>query len=146
MKTLIKAATAGLIGLTALGASAAVANAGPEERRQVLAYTDYDQSDRSDGADRGWDRSLDSGWVNAYHGRRHGFRGRDGRIVNRAVFNTRLRARIVLIEEVVRTRRGPRLVCTVEARGPEAAYVSERRMRRIARNHCSPRARIRVFA
>lgn len=82
---------------------------------------------------------------NNKRGKSHGYRGRDGRIVNRQVFNTRYQARIVLIEEVVRTRRGPRLVCTVEARGREAGYVSKRRMRRIANNNCSRRARINVY-
>ena len=98
-------------------------------------YGNYDRYDRYDRRARYSDR-----------GRRNGYRGREGRVVNRQVFDTRHRARIVLIEEAVRTRRGPRLVCTVEARGPEARYVSERRMRRIARNNCSPRARIKVYA
>ncbi len=82
---------------------------------------------------------------NNQRGKNHGYRGRDGRIVNRQVFNTRYQARIVLVEEVVRTRKGPRLICTVKARGHEAGYVSKRRMRRIANNNCSPRARINVY-
>lgn len=82
---------------------------------------------------------------NKYRGKNHGYRGRDGRTVNRQVFDTRYRARIVLVEEVVRTRHGPRLVCTVKARGQEAGYVSKRRMRRIANNNCSRRARINVY-
>lgn len=83
---------------------------------------------------------------NNQRGKNHGYRGRDGRIVNRQVFDTRYQARIVLVEEVVRTRKGRRLVCTVKARGQEASYVSKRRMRRIANNNCSPRARINVYA
>ncbi len=98
-------------------------------------YRDYDRYDYGRHYDRRRDR-----------GRRHGYRGRDSRVINREVFDTRYRARIVLVEEAVRTRRGPRLVCTVKARGPEARYVSERRMRRIARNNCSRRADIRVYA
>ncbi len=82
---------------------------------------------------------------NHHRGKNHGYRGRDGRIVNRQVFDTRYQARIVLIEEAVRTRNGPRLVCTVTARGREADHVSNRRMRRIANNNCSPRARINVY-
>ncbi len=82
---------------------------------------------------------------NNQRGKNHGYRGRDGRIVNRQVFNTRYQARIVLVEEAVRTRNGPRLVCTVKARGREANHVSNRRMRRIANNNCSPRARIKVY-
>ena len=82
-----------------------------------------------------------------YDDRRRGYRGHRGyrsRVVNREVYNTRYRARIVLLEEVVRTRRGPRLFCTVSVRGPDANYVSERRVRRIARRDCSHDARIRV--
>ena len=74
-------------------------------------------------------------------------RGNRGRVVRRETFDTRYRARIVLKEEVVRSRRGHRrLVCTVKARGPEAGYVSERRMYRIANRNCSPRARVRVYS
>lgn len=73
--------------------------------------------------------------------------GRRGRVVNRQTFETRYRARIVLTEEVVRGRRGNRnLVCTVQARGPEASYVPKRRMRRIANRSCSPRARVRIYS
>ena len=97
-------------------------------------------SDRQRYGERRYDRRSNR------YAKRHGYRGRDGRILNRKVFDTRHRARIVLVEEVVRTRRGPRLVCTVEARGREANYVSKRRMHRIANNHCSPRARIKVYA
>lgn len=79
-----------------------------------------------------------------YRGRRNGYRGSRSRIVNREVYNTRYRARIVLVEEVIRTRRGPRLVCNVSIRGPEARYVSERRVYRIARRDCSRDARVRV--
>jgi hypothetical protein len=82
---------------------------------------------------------------NNQRGKNHGYRGRDGRVVNRQVFDTRYQARIVLVEEVIRTRNGPRLVCTVKARGREAGHVSNRRMRRIANNNCSPRARINVY-
>lgn len=72
---------------------------------------------------------------------------RRGRVVNRQSFDTRYRARIILTEEVVRGRRGNRrLVCTVKARGPEANYVSKRRMHRVANRNCSPRARVRVYS
>lgn len=81
-----------------------------------------------------------------YYGKRNGYRGRDSRVVNRQVFDTRHRARIVLTEEVVRSRRGPRLICTVEAKGRERAYVSKRRLHRIAERQCSPRARVKVYS
>lgn len=159
-KQLIIAAVTGLL---ALGATSAIAADGgkkgdkrAEQRSHAASYNDEYPADyatrsgtyRDQGVsftitygDR-YDRRVDY----SDRGRRNGYRGRDGRVVNRQVFDTRHRARIVLIEEAVRTRRGPRLVCTVEARGPEARYVSERRMRRIARNNCSPRARIKVYA
>ncbi len=165
-KQLIIAAVTGLL---ALGASSAFASYKPDlcdvrhdHRSHAANYYDYYPADQYSRAgayrDQGVSFSISFGdrydnrrgrydRVDYYdRGRRNGYRGRDGRVVNREVFDTRHRARIVLIEEAVRTRRGPRLVCTVEARGPEARYVSERRMHRIARNNCSPRARVRVLA
>lgn len=99
----------------------------------------YDRHDRRNRYDR-YDRR------HRYNGRRNGYRGNDARRVNREVFETRYRARIVLTEDVIHTRRGPRLVCNVTARGPEARYVSDRRMRRIADRNCSRRARINVYS
>lgn len=172
MKGFAKLLAAGASGLLALGASVAFASYQPDycdfehdHRSHAENYYDYYPADdfyragpyRDSGASfsvtvgdnryRNYDR-YDRGehYDRRDRGRRHGYRGRDGRVINRQVFDTRYRARIVLIEEAIRTRRGPRLVCTVEARGPEARYVSERRLRRIARNNCSPRANIRVYA
>ncbi len=79
------------------------------------------------------------------YGRRNGYRGDEGRIVNREVYDTRYRARIILTEEVIRTRHGPRLLCTVDARGPEARYVPNKRLRKIARDNCSRRAEVRIY-
>lgn len=168
MKSITRLLFAGAFGLMTLGVSAAFASYQPDycdidhdHRSHAANYYDYYPADRYYRAgpyrDSGFSFSITvgddydyyNGWRRADrydYGRRHGYRGRSGRIINREVFDTRFRARIVLIEEAIRTRRGPRLVCTVEARGPEARYVSERRMRRIARNYCSPRANIRVFA
>lgn len=108
-------------------------------------YDRYDRHDRYDRRDR-YDRYDDR--------RRNGYRGRDGRVVQRKTFNTRFRARIVLTEEIERRGRGhgygrgrgPDLVCTVEAVGPQRRFVSKIRMRHIAREYCSPRARVRVYA
>lgn len=130
MKTVLKPLAAGLAGFLALGASAALAHGGPH------------------GFD---DRASRSGAVLAVnaetaHHRGYKPRHRASRVVNRDVFRTRFRARIVLVEEIVQRRRGPRLVCTVSVRGPEAAYVSRRRVHRIADRFCSSRARVRVFA
>lgn len=172
MKGFAKLFFAGASGLLALGFSAAFASHQPDycdivhdHRSHAANYYDHYPADSYYRAgpyrDSGVSFSITVGdsWYRDYdrydrghrydrrdRGRRHGYRGRDGRIINREVFNTRFRARIVLVEEAVRTRRGPRLVCTVKARGPEARYVSERRMRRIARNNCSQRAHIRVYA
>lgn len=120
--------------------------AGPY-RNSGVSFSITIGDDRYHDYDRRYDRRYDYyARDRRYRGKNHGYRGRQGRIVNRQVFDTRHRARIVLIEEVVRTKRGPRLLCTVEARGREAGYVSKRRMKRIANNHCSPRARVRVYA
>lgn len=169
MRTFWSSLVAGVAGLFALGATAAQADYKPvycaddhDHRSHAAKYYDYYPADRYSRAgpyrdsgisfsitigDRDYDRYDRKRRADRRdYGRRNGYRGRDGRVVNREVFDTRFRARIVLIEEVIRTRRGPRLVCTVQARGPEANYVSERRMRRLARNNCSPRARIKVYA
>ena len=174
MKRLSTLFFAGITGLLALGASSAFASYQPEicaighdHRSHASNYYNYYPADqysragpyRNQGVSfsisigdsrydrRGrYDRGYNRGGDHYDRGRRNGYRGRDGRIINREVFDTRYRARIVLVEEAVRTRRGPRLVCTVEARGPEAGYVSERRMHKIARNNCSQRARVRVLA
>lgn len=176
MKHLFKALAAATLGLAALGVGAANAKPKPaycdmdhDHRSHNASYYDhydhdryyragpyrnsgvsfsirvgdrYDRYDRRGRYDR-YDRYDRRG---RYDRRRDGYRGDRTRVVNREVYNTRYRARIVLIEEVVRTRRGPRLVCTVKARGPEARYVSDRRMHRIANRDCSRRARINVYS
>ncbi|MEO1242886.1 MAG: hypothetical protein AAFX54_13350 [Pseudomonadota bacterium] len=163
MNRFFKLFFAGVTGVAAFGAAAAFASNAPgyqaidHDRGSHAAthYNDYpaDQYYRAGPyRDQGVRLSVSVG--DGYYDRRgrydrglrNGYRGRAGRVINREVFDTRFRARIVLVEEAVRTRRGPRLVCTVQARGPEARYVSGRRMHRIARNYCSPRARVRVFA
>ncbi len=162
MKSKLKAIIAGFLGVAAMSVTAAHAKkpADSEKGRDHRShhaehYDDYDYNyDRRHrdsgvrfsvtfGDDRYYDRYDRR---NRYYGRRNGYRGPRARIVNREVYDTRFRARIVLVEEVIRTRRGPRLVCTVTARGPEARYVSERRMYRIANRGCSRRARINVYS
>lgn len=172
MPKIWKYVAAGLAGLFALGASAAFAAHRPaichhdhDHRSHATNYYDYYPADKysrtgpyrdsglsislrfgDDRHDR-YDRHDRRNSYNRYdRGRRHGYRGRDGRIVNREIYDTRYRARIVLTEEVVRGRHGPRLVCTVRARGPQARYVPDRRLHRIARRECSRRAQIRVYA
>lgn len=63
--------------------------------------------------------------------------------VKKLTFQTRYRAKIVLTENVVRGRRGPKSVCTVSVRGPQSRLVPKRRLHRIARSNCSRRAQIR---
>lgn len=164
MKTLFKTAMAGMFGLLALGATAAFAGYKPDycdndhdHRAHNANYYDYYAKDRyyKAGAYRDsgvrfsitlGDRYNDRDYRRGSYDRRHNYNNRrqNRRVVNRDTFDTRYRARIVLIEEVVYRRKGPRLVCTVQARGPEARYVSKRRINRIAERNCSPRARVRV--
>ncbi len=165
MKTLIKAIIASVAMFGALGFAAA--NAKPSNHAKP-AHCDIDHDHRSHNADyynfyphdsyyragpyrsSGLSFSITLGndrydRRDQYDGRRHGYRGDAARQVHREVFDTRYRARIVLSEEVVRTRRGHQLVCNVSVQGPEARYVPDRRVRRIAKDNCSNRARINVY-
>ncbi len=65
-------------------------------------------------------------------------------VVYRDVIPLRGRARVVVVEEVIYGRRRAHRVCTVSARGPDAYYVPDRRIRRIAYDRCSPSAEIRI--
>lgn len=69
-----------------------------------------------------------------------------GKILKRKIFHTKRHAQILLVEQVVRTKRGPKLVCTVGTQGRGAAYVPLKRIKRIAYNNCSPRAQIKYRA
>ncbi len=169
MKTLLKNAfIAGMFAFGALGVTAANA----DQRHNKPAFCDLDHDHRSHQAnyydhyshDRyfragpyrnsgvsfsitfGDDRYDSSDRRGRYNGRRNGYRGDTARTVKRQSFDTRYRARIVLTEEVVRTRRGTQLVCNVTAQGQQARYVAKQRMRRIARNNCSRRARVNVYS
>lgn len=167
--TFLKYLSACAAGAFALGLSAAMANhprpdhcdIDHDHRSHASNYYDYYPADKYYRSGRGgvsvtvragsrYDPYYDRGRRYddyRYSGRRNGYRGRSARVVHRETFRTRYRARIVLTEELVRRGRyGPQLICTVQARGPEARYVPERRMYRIAHRNCSPRARIRVYA
>lgn len=68
------------------------------------------------------------------------------RVVHRETYDTKYRAHIVLVEEIYWTRSGrEQLVCSVLVKGPEAYYVKNRRLRRIARRDCSRHARIQYL-
>lgn len=161
-----KIIAAGIAGLFALGATAAFADHRPafcdhdhDHRSHAANYYDHYPADKYYRAGRYRESGLSisvrlgDDRYDSYHrynrydrGRRHGYRGREGRIVNREIYDTRYRARIVLTEEVVHSRRGPRLVCTVRALGPQARFVPDRRLYRVAQRECSRRAQIRVYA
>jgi len=174
MKPMITSLIAGVVGALTLGVTAASADHRPDycdkdhdHRVHASNYYNYYPSDKyyrssgltisvSLGNDRydrdrydrdGYDRDrYDRGRYDHRDARRgqRGHHGR-GRVVEREVYDTRYRARILLTEEIVRTRRGPQLVCTVKAVGPQARYVSKRRMYRIAHRECSRRAQVRVY-
>ena len=131
-----------------------------------LALPAYAQGDRSRGGDnrpsQEYSQSARQGDQNARRGNRasdtyhqrdryddrrdNNWRGNYRRGGKRLTFSTRFRATIVLTEDVVRSRRGPQQVCTVSVRGPQARLVPKKRLRRIARNNCSRRAKIRIYA
>lgn len=165
MKTYMRAFIAGVVAIGAFGVTAASAD--QNHKRSASHSADHDRRghhgeygkkhsrDHNSHAGSRRDSGLNISVTfsgdryahrSRYNGRRNGYRGSEARRVNREVFQTRYRARIVLTEDVVRTRRGPRLVCNVTARGPEARYVSDRRMRRIANRNCSRRARINIYS
>lgn len=176
MKTFTKLVAALVVGAGALGVTTAFADhderresryesARPEycaidhdHRSHDANYYDYYPADKYYRAgpyrrtgmtlsvrigDRGYRGGRHENYYNRYG---YGGRYNRGRPVHREVYDTRFRARIVLTEEVNYSRRGPRLICTVSVRGPEARYVPYGRLRRIAVRECSPRARIRIDA
>ena len=137
MKTFIKAIAAGLAGIAAMGMTAASADRGDRH------------DDRRDRSSVSFSVTVGDGYYDdrrRYRSYDNGYRHRGKRVVSRRVLDTRFRARIVVKEEIVHRRRGARLICTVTPRGPEADYVPYRRLKRVARNHCSPRARVKIYA
>jgi len=94
---------------------------------------------------RNYDRARNNRRNRGQNYDRRGYRNAND-VVKRQTFNTRFRARIVLKEKIVYGRRGDRLVCSVSVRGPEAEYVPYRRLKRVANNNCSPRARVSIRA
>ena len=154
MKNWIKTITAGIFGFAAFGIASANADyryddcRDAHDRRARAVDCDYAAGDRVR------ERSRSSATIAVTFGDRrgdpryydNGYRARRDRVVSRQVLGTRFRARIVVKEEIRYRRRGSRLVCTVTPRGPEADYVPYRRLKRVARNYCSPRARVRIYA
>ncbi len=100
------------------------------DRRSDRRYRDRGYSDRSYRRTGYYDNSR---------------RNRGGsKLIRRQSYNTKFRARINLREDLVYTRRGKRLICTVSVYGPERNYVPTRRLKRIAHRDCSRHARIRI--
>lgn len=129
-------------GASALGVTAASAD--HRDRRDDDASVTLSLSVGDNYDDHSYGGRYDD---NRYDGRRdrdHRYDGRrDGsRVVKRRTYDTRYRARIILVEEIYFSRRGSQRVCTIDVRGPEARYVSRRQLRNVA-HECSPRARIR---
>ncbi|MEM9168624.1 MAG: hypothetical protein AAGC56_03135 [Pseudomonadota bacterium] len=139
---------AGVVGAAAFATASAAA--APAERAERAGPQTFETAVYTPGAARA--AAGDAFIVNAHHvdrrrGFDNGFNARRRRTVNRLTLPTRFRARVVVREDVVLSRRGVRrLVCTVTPRGPEAGFVTNRRLRRVARNYCSPRARVRIFS
>ena len=101
----------------------------------------YDRRGSRDRYDRGG--RYDDGYG---RGGRYGQRWARSRVVHRETFRTQYRARIVLVEEIYWTRSGrEQLVCSIVAKGREAHYVPQRRLRRIANRGCSSRARVQYL-
>ena len=174
MGSLRKFAAAVAFGLVASGAAAGAAQAADGDRQgryddrggrpdrcdddhdhraHDARYYDFYQHDRyyRAGPYRGSGVSVSIGLGGGYSERYDRYDRYDGprggsRVVRRETFRTSYRATIQLVEEVV-TRRGDRdLVCTVSVRGPDARYVRDRDVRRIAQRNCSPRSQIRIYA
>ena len=136
MHMISKLIAAGAAGLIALGMASAIARSDRDDRsdRNATSFS-YQVNDENRRNTRKTRRSWrQDNYVNP------------DQVVNRRTYFTQYEARIVLTESLVRTRIGPGLVCTVEARGPEADYISKRRLRRLANNDCSRRSRIRILA
>jgi hypothetical protein len=140
MNSLVRSVVALGFGVTALGMTAASADHRDDDEASVsLSITVGDDYDgRSYGG-----RYDDDRYDRRHRGDRYDGRRGGSRVVKRRTYDTRYRARIVLVEEVYYSRRGSYLVCTVDVRGRDARYVSNRQVRAIARAGCSHRARIR---
>lgn len=168
MNKLLKTFTAGIMGVAALGMTAALAQSKSDQRRgerdNRSQQTQNHDKFKDEQIVRGsFDTRTRSGatvsitFGNANNGKStrykdnvyydNGYRANRRRIVNRKVIPTRFKAQVVVKEEIVRKgRRRANLVCTVTPRGPEADYVPYKRLKRIAKNHCSYKSRVKIFA
>jgi len=170
--TLIKSIIAVIFSACVYGGAQAAAESRPDycsrdhdHRSHNVSYYDYYEKDkyyragpyrssrsskRYDDRNRYSDRRYNDRRYNdrRYNDHRHRSRYNKprSRVVNRQSYQTRYRARVVLVEEIYYTRSGrEQLVCSVLAKGPEAYYVPRKRLRRIARRDCSQYARIQYL-
>mgnify|MGYP001271641884 CR=1 FL=1 len=156
MRNFLKPLIAGGLGLAALSAGAAWAHKpdpcriNHDHRSHAADYYNYYPGDRYSRSgpyrSSGVTVSISLGDHDNYRRARddRSHRQSNSRTLKRRVFNTRYNANIILTEEVVRTRRGPHLICTVDARGPQARYVKNKHLRTVARENCSRRAQVRI--
>lgn len=173
MKKFLSLITAVSAGIFALGAANASANGKPgfcdfdhDHRSHTANYYDHYKADKyykagpyqrssvsfsirvGDRYDPYTNRNRynNSRTVQADYGRRNGYRGASSRVLKKQTYDTRHRAKILLVEEVVYNKRRPNLVCTVKAVGPDARYVSNKRIKFIAKDKCSYNARINLYS
>lgn len=161
MKTLLKVTFALILGLGIYGFSQASAEYRPDycaidhdHRSHNASYYNYYDKDKyyRAGSYRGSSDRYDDGYNrrgrydDGYDRRgRHQRRARS-RVVHRQTYRTQYRARITLVEEIYWTRSGrEQLVCSIVVKGREAHHVPQRRLRRIANQGCSRRARVQYL-
>lgn len=132
---LIAATIAGVmtLGLTGVGVTSAAAKDGYSKNSRTSVSVTIRAGDNRNSYDR-----------NSNYDRR-GYRN-SSNIVKKRIINTKYRARIIVEEKIVYGRRNDRLVCTINVRGREAGYVSNRQLRRVANRNCSRRAIVRYNA
>ncbi|MEM8934906.1 MAG: hypothetical protein AAGC77_00690 [Pseudomonadota bacterium] len=159
MKTISRTLIAGATGLAAMALGAtAFAESRHDHRGHAQHHYDYAHDKRGDYGARRYDKdgyyvSYSVGYAahgdrhrhkqkHKKHARPHHYKSKQRRILRRETFPTRYRAQITLTEYYVGRGRSARLICDVYAVGPQARYVSGKRLNRVAKRHCSPRARI----
>jgi hypothetical protein len=170
MRKMVKMAAALVVGLGALGLTAASADhrddrydryrpdrcdKDHDHRYHDRDYYRYYPRDRYYDSDPNFSISLSFGGRGYYDRRgsyydrpyydRRGYRDA-GRVVDRDIVRLRgYRADAVVVEEYYGYRSG-HLVCTVSARGPDAHHVPYGLLRSVAVRYCSRRADIRIYA
>lgn len=117
-----------------------------DHRSHSASYYDYYDADRYSRAgdyrrDRNYDRRDRRG---RYHRRYH--RPRSEVVFRRHINLRRFNAHVTVVEENYWTRSGRvQRVCSIVPKGRDAYYVPQRRLSRIANNHCSRYARVQYL-